>query len=65
MTIEVQITNKDAARSLEVVELQCNRATLAKHETEVTILRPGESRTFHCYMLRDFIIREQDPTGRS
>jgi hypothetical protein len=61
MTIEVQITNKDATRDIEVVEVAIDKGTGRRTEGTAHRLKPGLSLTRHAYLLRDILVREVDP----
>jgi hypothetical protein len=64
MTIQVQVANNDKIREVEVVEVAINRVSGERRDTDVVKLRPGESRTFYVYMLRDLLVREVDPAPK-
>lgn len=65
MTIEVKITNKDTGRSLEVLHVEHDKETGRKSERFAANVEPGEAHTFHCYLLRDLLIRERDLVAKS
>lgn len=60
MTIEVQIENKDATHTIEVIEKNYIKESGRFDLGAPFALGPGMKRTFYCYHLRDLIIREQD-----
>lgn len=65
MTINVSVKNNDKSRTVEVVEVQIDKASGQKRrDGPATRLEPGESRSWDIYMLRDLTVREADPTGR-
>lgn len=62
MTIAVSIENKDATRTLDIIETNRSRLSSEISESKST-LSPGERRTYHVYLLRDLTIRERDDIG--
>jgi len=60
MTIAVSIENQDKSRSIVVVEKSYNKVSGGYEYRNDARLKPGERRTFYCYLLRDLIIREVD-----
>lgn len=61
MTIEVSIKNKDAHRSIEVIEVAIDKATGKRTNGTPYRLEPGCSTAVHAYLLRDILVREVDP----
>lgn len=62
MTIEVQVKNKDAHRTVRVTENQRGKdmpVTLPRKE--VCDLLPGEARSFWIHLLKDLTVEELTP----
>jgi hypothetical protein len=60
MTIQVTVENRDATRTVEVVEMRHSKAG-SFAAGDITQLLPGEARSFHIHLLRDLHVREQEP----
>jgi hypothetical protein len=61
MTIAVRIENKDASRSIEVLEVNYDKERGNKTEGPPVRIAPGSAHSFHVYQLRDLRVREIDP----
>lgn len=61
MTTEVQITNKDKARTIEVRSIDYDKETRREARSVQMELKPGESGTLYCHLLRDLLIVEKKP----
>ncbi|MHB8483982.1 MAG: hypothetical protein ACYDBV_14890 [Nitrospiria bacterium] len=61
LTIEVSITNKDTAKTIQVEYLEYDKELDIK-EVSQGELKPGEGRTFAIHLLRDIKISEVNPT---
>lgn len=58
MTIKVTISNDDAVRHMEVIEVNFDKDAGTRHEGAPALLRAGEHRTFYIHQLRDLRVRE-------
>jgi hypothetical protein len=66
MTIQVSITNNDTAgRVIQVIAQDFNKDNRTQHEETLRDINPGFSDSFYCWMTRDLIIREKDPSTYS
>ena len=58
MTIKVTISNDDAVRHMEVIEVSLDRDSGRKSSDAPVMLRAGESRSFYIHALKDLHVRE-------
>jgi hypothetical protein len=70
MTIQVTVTNNDAARSIEIFEVEITKNRSARDGRTVPEVKdgfpvrvgPGKTSTHHVFLLRDLLIREVHPS---
>ena len=61
MTIEVEIRNKDAARQIEVVQVEYDKRTRTETRGAPYVIHPGMNWIGHVHALRDLVITEVNP----
>lgn len=62
MTIKVKIENQDKKCTVEILERTFDRRSCKKKETFIRKIAPNCSTIVYVYLLKDVVIREQEPT---